>query len=77
MYRIDNATAVPSLPTPAPVGPNPDGFFTKGDPNTAQLATIVDDDWLNGIQEELCNVIENSGIVLDKSDRTTSHSNAR
>ena len=70
MYRIDNATAVPSLPTPAPVGPNPDGFFTKGDPNTAQLATIVDDDWLNGIQEELCNVIENSGIVLDKSDRT-------
>ena len=71
MYRIDNSTAAPALPTVAPVGPNVDGFFTKGDPTTATPATIVDDDWLNAIQEEISYVIEFGGdLVLDKEDRT-------
>jgi len=70
MYRIDNATALPTIPTPAAVGPVPNGFFTKGNPNTAELATIVDDDWLNAIQEELAHVIETAGITLSKTDRT-------
>jgi hypothetical protein len=70
MYRIDNATALPTIPTPAAVGPVPNGFFTKGNPNTAELATIVDDDWLNALQEELANVIESAGITLSKTDRT-------
>jgi hypothetical protein len=70
MYRIDNSTASPSMPTPDVPGPNVDGFFTNGDPTLGQLATIVDDDWLNAIQEELCYCIEQSGQTLDKTDRT-------
>ncbi len=66
MYRIDNATSLPAMPTPGPIGPNPDSFFTKGDPTTALNATIVDDDWLNSIQEEICNVIELTGGTLTK-----------
>lgn len=67
MYRIDNSTASPSLPTPSAVGPNPDAFFSRGDPSTATLATIVDDDWLNMVQEELCNVAAESGSALSKT----------
>jgi hypothetical protein len=70
MYRIDNATAVEIMPTPAAVGPNPDGFFTRGDPTTATPATIVDDHWLNAVQEEITEVIEQAGIELDKNNRT-------
>lgn len=70
MYRIDNATAITPIPAPAAAGPNPDYFFTKGNPGLAIPATIVDDDWLNAIQEELCNVIGAAGISLSKTVRT-------
>lgn len=70
MYRIDNATALPAMPTPAVPGPTLNGFFTKGDPTTALNATIVDDDWLNVLQEEICNVIELTGGTLSKSTFT-------
>lgn len=68
MYRIDNATAVGVMPTVGAVGPVVNGFFSKGNPNTAQDATVVDDDWLNSIQEEVCFLIEQSGINLDKTN---------
>ncbi len=67
MYRIDNATALPTIPTPAAVGPNPDGFFYRGSPSLATPATIVDDDWCNSIQEELAQTIEAAGITLSKT----------
>lgn len=70
MYRIDNDTAVSSLPTPAAIGPNPNYFFTKGDPNSGIPATVVNADWANAVQEELCYVIEQSGATLSKTDRT-------
>ncbi|MEJ1402587.1 MAG: phage tail protein [Candidatus Sedimenticola sp. (ex Thyasira tokunagai)] len=44
--------------------------FTEGEPQTATPATQVTDDWLNSIQEELANVIEEDGGVLDKGDNT-------
>ncbi|MEJ1378184.1 MAG: phage tail protein [Candidatus Sedimenticola sp. (ex Thyasira tokunagai)] len=44
--------------------------FTEGDPQTATPATQVTDDWLNSIQEELANVIEEDGGVLNKADNT-------
>lgn len=56
MYRIDNSTAISALPTPAVVGPNPNYYFTKGNPGSGIPATIVDDDWANAVQEELCYV---------------------
>lgn len=67
MYRIDNITAVPAMPTPDPVGPNPNGYFYKGDPTTGTLATIVDDHFLNVLQEEICNVIADASITLSKT----------
>lgn len=62
MYRIDNATSSASLPTPGPVGPNPDGYYTAN--------TIVEQDALNAIQEEICYPIEQAGLTLSKTDRT-------
>lgn len=70
MFRIDNATAITPIPAPAAIGPNPDYFFTKGNPGLAIPATVVDDDWLNAAQEELCNVILGAGIALSKTVRT-------
>lgn len=70
MHRIDNATAATSLPVPVAVGPKPNAFFTKGNPGGGTPATIVDDDWANAVQEELCDVIESAGITLSKTDRT-------
>lgn len=70
MYRIDNSTAVPAIPVPAAVGPNPNHYFTKGNPGSGIPATIVDDDWANAIQEEIAYVIEQTGVVLSKVSRT-------
>lgn len=69
MYRIDNATAITPIPAPAAVGPNPDHFFTAGNPGLSIPATIVDADWLNALQEEVCNVITGAGIGLSKTTR--------
>lgn len=69
MYRIDNATAITPIPAPAAVGPNPNYFFTKGNPGSGIPATVVDDDWANAVQEEICGVIEGAGILLDKTKR--------
>lgn len=68
-YRIDNATATNSIPTPTAVGVNPNSYFTKGNPSLGVPATIVDDDWANAMQEEVCNVIEGAGITLSKTTR--------
>lgn len=68
MYRIDNPSAVASLPTPIQPG-NP-GYFTDGIPTQGQEATIVDADWANALQEEMSFVIESAGLVLSKTDRT-------
>jgi hypothetical protein len=69
MYRVDNATAVAALPTPAAVGPKPNHYFTKGDPGSGIPATILDDDWANAIQEEIVGVILASGQTLSKTNR--------
>lgn len=70
MHRVDNSTAVASLPAPSAVGPNPDGYFSPGDPGSGTPATRVNYDWANAIQEELCYVIEQAGLTLDKTVRT-------
>jgi hypothetical protein len=65
VYKIDNANAAGSLPTPGGVGPVPNGFFAQG-------VTNVDADWLNAVQEELADFIVNSPSApsLSKTDRT-------
>lgn len=46
------------------------GAFTDGDPDVPVEATVVDDDWLNAVQESICNLIEDAGITLVKGDDT-------
>ncbi len=58
MHRIDHDTATV------------DDKFTGGDPSTGTPATIVTDDWLNAVQEEISGVIEGTGETLDKADNT-------
>jgi microcystin-dependent protein len=68
MFRIDNPSAVQARPpVPAPGTP---GYFTNGNPANAQEATIVDDWWMNQIQEELLTVIEQAGLMPDKNSTT-------
>lgn len=70
MYRIDNSTASTTMPTVAAPGPRPNGFFTVGNPITPTPATVVDQDWLNTIQEELAAVVLAGSLTLNKSTRT-------
>lgn len=65
MYRIDQPTAVASIPTPPAAGTQ--GYFTKGDPSVGAAATIVDQDWLNRVQEELMSILTAAGTVPSKT----------
>jgi len=58
MHRIDHATAAPG------------NLFTEGNPATATPSTTVTDDWLNDVQENICDVVEAAGIPLTKGDYT-------
>lgn len=69
MYRIDNETAATEIPTPQAPGVHVNGFFRKRNAELGQAATIVDADWLNAVQEELCAVVVAGGDTLDKTDR--------
>jgi hypothetical protein len=66
MHRIDNPSASTALPTPKPAGP--DGYFTAGNPNTGQPATIVEYDWMNTVQEELASIVLKGGLTFDKTN---------
>ena len=70
MYRIDNANATSTLPTPLAQGTDTKSNFQSGNPAIGQLATTVDRDWANATQEEFCTVIEAAGITLNKNDHT-------
>ena len=56
MHRIDHETATS------------DNKFTEGNPTVPIPATVVTDDWLNAVQEEIAGAIEASGQTLDKSN---------
>lgn len=49
-------------------GATSDNKFTDGNPLTGVPATRVMADWLNAGQEEICYVIEQTGLTLDQSD---------
>lgn len=56
MFRIDGP------------GATNDNKFTEGDPANGTRATVVSDEWLNAVQEELAKAIEDDGYDLDKLD---------
>jgi hypothetical protein len=71
MYRIDNDTAAASLSSPTALGLP--GYFQDGNPSSGIEATDVDAEWLNMVQEEISNVIEDSdagNTALSKASRT-------
>jgi hypothetical protein len=47
-----------------------DNRFTEGNPAAGVPATVVTDDWLNGVQEEIMAVIETAGLEADGEDLT-------
>lgn len=56
MFRIDSAGATAG------------NRFTEGDPSLSIPATVVSDDWLNHVQEEIIKPIEEMGITLVKGN---------
>jgi len=48
---------------------NDNNLYTEGNPSQGIPATEVSDDWLNDVQEELCNFIESMNIALVKGDQ--------
>jgi microcystin-dependent protein len=68
MYRIDNASSVSAKPA-VPAAGTP-GYFSNGNPATAQEATIVEDWWCNQIQDEILTVITQAGLAPAKNDTT-------
>jgi hypothetical protein len=69
MHRIDDPTAVPTLPAPRAQGTP--GYFTGGSPGSSGFAaTVVRYEWLNSHQEELAHVVETAGLTLNKTDNT-------
>ena len=44
------------------------GRFTEGDAQTGIPATVLTADWANAVQEELCGLLEGSGISLNPDD---------
>lgn len=67
MHRIDDPTAVPTLPAPRVQGTP--GYFTGGSPGSSGFAaTVVRYEFMNALQEEISHVIETAGMALDKTD---------
>jgi microcystin-dependent protein len=67
MQRIRGTTTATSLPPV--VGTGTIGYFQEGNPSSGQPATIVTQEFLNTVQEELCNAITGAGIALNDSSR--------
>ncbi|WP_439069492.1 hypothetical protein ACSJL3_004319 [Serratia nevei] len=63
MHRIDTPNAQKDK---FGVGKN---GFTNGNPQTGELATELNADYFDSIQEEICGVIEGAGLTLDKTKR--------
>jgi hypothetical protein len=68
IFRIDVATAASTLPTPASAGTP--GYFTAGNPGTGTPATVIDQDWMNGVQESLIDAVDQAGLTPTKGDVT-------
>lgn len=67
MHRIDTPTAQADK-----FGPGKNGF-TNGDPATGRRATDLNSDMWDAVQEEICNVVEKSGLVLNKGQHDQLH----
>lgn len=55
MHKIDTNTAV-------------DGYFVDKNASLGVEGTVVDADWLNSVQDEICNVVEAAGETPNKQN---------
>jgi len=67
LHRIDSSGAAVALPTPAAAGTP--GYWTGGNPASGIPATILDQDWLNSVQEELLAILTAGGVTPSKTTR--------
>jgi hypothetical protein len=65
MFRIDDATASPTLPVPEAA--STEGYWTEGNPATGTPATIERASWFNMIQEELRAIVVAGGLTPSKT----------
>jgi hypothetical protein len=72
MFRIDTINASPNLAPTTPIvteppGPNGEGgrYFTDGSA-AGVSATLIQSEWLNMVQEELCQVVTSTSTLLRK-----------
>ena len=69
MKRVANGTQATALPAAAAISGTP-GYFTDGNPGTGPAGTVVDNDWLNGVQESLIGdgqfvrVVANQNVIV-------------
>lgn len=49
---------------------NVDGRFTDGSAEQGRLATVIGAKWLNSVQEEIANLLEENGVVLDPENES-------
>lgn len=67
IYPPTDSSSDATLPSPAPVGPNP-GWFSEG--SLSSTATIVSADFLNGLLAEILNLATAGGVPLSPSTPT-------
>lgn len=69
MQRIQSPGTVATLPAPVTTPGQSPGYFNN--PNSGSpIATVVSNDWCNGIQEELVAVIQSVGATPNVNDNT-------
>lgn len=64
MYYIDNNSGSPNMPALSPVQSNTPTWFAEGDKNKG--ISWIGQDWLNILQAELLNILNEAGIKPDK-----------
>lgn len=65
MFRIDDPSASPTLPTPEAAGT--EGFWTEGNPAGGVPATLERASWFNMVQEELRAIVVAGGLTPSKT----------
>lgn len=65
MYRIDDPSASPTLPTPEAA--LTEGYWTEGNPATGTPATLERASWFNMVQEELRGIVTAAGLTPSKT----------
>lgn len=65
MHQVDTSTAVETRPAPAAAGAA--GWFSAGNPQTGQSATVPGPDWFNALQAEFLALLATAGLQQDKA----------